>query len=408
MPPERVLTRPFLLCSLANLLQALSFNLFLHLPGFLHELGASEVRIGVIGSITAVAAIAVRRPLGPWMDRRGRRPAILLGGLLNTTVCALYLTVHSLGPWIYTVRVLHGLAEALLFTGLFTLAADWVPTGRRTEGLALFGVSGMLPISLGGLLGDVILQRAGYGELFLAASGAALTSLLLSLPLVDRPRDRTHEEPSRGFAAAAAQRDLLPLWFAGTIFAIALAAVFTFIKRFVMETGIGSVGLFFTTYAGAAVVVRVFLGRLPDRVGAKRVLLPALGTLALGFALLAFAQSPRDVAWAGLLCGVGHGYTFPILFSLVVTRSRESERGAAMSIFTALFDVGVLVGGPSLGWMIEAAGFPAMFAAASGLLVAGGLLFALWDRRASAGARSGVDSRDFREEAAMVGPERQP
>jgi MFS family permease len=98
------------------------------------------------------------------------------------TVCALYLTVHQLGPWLYAVRIVHGIAEAMLFAALFTHAADLIPPARRTEGMALFGVSGLLPISLGGLLGDLILQRAGYAQLF-ETSTAFAAALVLALPL---------------------------------------------------------------------------------------------------------------------------------------------------------------------------------------------------------------------------------
>ena len=44
------------------------------------------------------------------------------------------------------------------------------------------------------------------------------------------------------------------------------------------------------------------------------------------------------------------------------------------------FDVGVLLGGPTLGFVIDHAGYSAMFATAGGLLVLGALCFALWDR----------------------------
>ena len=51
-----------------------------------------------------------------------------------------------------------------------------------------------------------------------------------------------------------------------------------------------------------------------------------------------------------------------------------------MALYTGLFDLGVLLGGPSLGYVIDHAGYPPMFATAGGLLVAGALCFALWDR----------------------------
>ena len=147
---ERLWTRAFILCFVANLLQGVAFNLFLHYPGFLHEIGARDAQIGFITSLTAIAAIGMRPPIGRAMDRRGRRIVILWGGAINCIAILGYVAVDSIGPLLYAVRILHGIAEAMLFSAFFTYAADHVPAANRTQGLALFGVSGMLPISLGG------------------------------------------------------------------------------------------------------------------------------------------------------------------------------------------------------------------------------------------------------------------
>jgi len=383
----RLWTQPFVLCFVANFLQGLAFNLFLHFPGFLHELGADDVEIGWIASLTAVAAILLRAPVGRVMNRQGRRPVILAGGVLNCLAVGLYLGIHSVGPLLYGVRILHGMAEAMLFSSLFTYAADHVPARNRTQGLALFGVSGMLPMSLAGVLGDWLLPRFGYAALFECAFGLSILSLLSSLPLSEGFRPRTHTPGAEGLGAALSQADLAPLWMLGAVFSVVLTAFFIFIKRFVDETGIGSVGLFFTAYTVAALTLRIFFGWLPDRVGAKRVLLPSLASLALGFAWMAGARNGHDLAVAGVLCGVGHGYAFPILFGLVVTRTPEANRGMAMAVFTALFDLGVLVGGPAFGWVIEARGFAAMFGVAGLLITIGTLVFFTWDARTGVRAR---------------------
>jgi len=294
----------------------------------------------------------------------------------------LYLTVTSIGPWIYLIRVLHGVAQAMLFTALFTYAADCVPERRRTEGLMMFGVSGMMPIALSGILGDWILAHWGFDEVFLAALALGAVALVLSLPLVEMARFAVgpDEEGTRGFRAVLRQRDLIPLWTIATVFALALAAMFIFVKPFVERVGIGSVGGFFSAYAGVALLFRVFLGWIPDRVGAKRVLFPALAIQALGFLLLAYATDDRQVFLAGAFCGAGHGYIFPLLFGMVVSRARDADRGSAMAIYTALFDLGVLLGGPLLGGVIDVFGYTRMYQTAAGLIVVGSLAFAVADR----------------------------
>jgi len=379
--PDKLLSRPFVLASLATFTHGMAFALFIHFPGFLEDLGATEIVIGLIVGFAAVASIIVRPLVGRLMDQRGRRPLILFGNSLNVVALLLYLTVEQIDGWVYAIRIVHGLSEAILFTVLFTFAADWVPENKRTQGLALFGVSGMLPIALAGVLGDVVLNRWDFDVFFLVATGFALSSLLLSIPLRDAPH-LAEQPPARGFVESITGVHLLPLWWITFVFSFVLTAYFTFLKTFVNETGVGSVGLFFAFYAGTAIALRLTLGWVPDRIGPKRALMPAMLFLAAGLVVLSGATTDSAVAVAGVLCGTGHGYTFPILYALTVTRARVAERGAAMAVYTGLFDVGTLVGGPILGVTIRWFSYDAMFLTAAGFVVVGLGLFALWDRDA--------------------------
>ncbi len=379
---ERLFTRPFLLVSVANFTSGMAYALFLHFSGFLADLGASDTQIGLIYGATAVASIAMRPLLGTVMDRYGRRPVIMVGNVLNVVFVLLYLTVSTLGPWVYVVRVGHGVAEAMLFSALFTYGTDVIPKSRRTEGIALFGVSGLLPIGIAGIVGDFVLSIAGFRELFLTAAGFAVITLFLSLPLAERRPTLKPGESPRGFWSIVTQRNLLPIWWMIGSFSTALTGYFVFIRRYVDDTGFGSVGLFFSTYVAVAILERVFLGWLPDRVGRMRVLYPSLGILVIGFLVLAGAGSWVGVAIAGAFCGAGHGFIFPILTALLVDRAPETDRGSAMSFFTALFDVGTLIGGPALGAIIDTAGWGPMYVATGVALGAASVIFSRWDRRA--------------------------
>jgi MFS family permease len=126
--------------------------------------------------------------------------------------------------------------------------------------------------------------------------------------------------------------------------------------------------------------LRLGFGWLPDRVGPKSVLFPSLAALAAGFLALAGAEDTRDVVVAGVLCGIGHGFVFPILFALVVSRASDADRGSASAIFTALFDVGVVLGGPLFGSLSRGLDFGWTFATAAGIIVVGTGVFGLWDR----------------------------
>lgn len=383
MSKQSLFTRAFVLAALAALTLNLATFLFVHLPGFLQQLGAGEAEIGRIMAAQALGAILAWPLVGRMMDARGRRVVMLGGCALFIVVIGLYLSIDALGPFVYAVRLLDGIAATTWYAALFTHGADLVPAQRRTEGLAIFGASGLIPIGLSAQFGDVILAYASYRELFLGALGFAVLGLLLCLPL--RDVRLVHGEPglpSRGgLFAAAAQRNLLPIWFAAFAFFVALFALFSFMKTFVSTAGVGSVGSFFTAYAVIAVALRLFMGWLPDRIGTRRMLGIAMLCYALGFAVLAAAQTPAHVLVAGLLCGAGHGYTYPVLFSLVVERAGTRERGSAMAFYIAVDWLGLLIAGPVIGYAIELAGYGIAFIGLALLLAAGIGLFYGFDRK---------------------------
>jgi MFS family permease len=384
--PPRLLTRPFVLVCTVNMLQGLSFFMFVHLPRMLSDLGANEVVIGLIVAATAIASLLARPRIGTAMDRRGRRPAIIAGSLLTSIAVPLYFTVHSVGPWLVGVRVLHGIASALTFVAITTYGADHVPEERRTQGLALFGATNLLPMALGGWLGDVILAAGGFNGLFLAALCFAATGLAISftLPEERRPAVPRAERRRGGFRRAITQSDLRAVWFICFWQSVVFTGYFTFMRTFVDDTGVGSVGVFYAAFASIAVVLRAFLGWVPDRLGRNRVLYASMGAIAAGYLILATAASTLAVAFAGVLCGAGLGYSFPILFAIVVERAPDEERGSAMAAFTVCGDSGALVGSPVLGWVVYHFGYSTMFSSAAVVMVLATVVYGVWETRRQA------------------------
>ena len=176
------------------------------------------------------------------------------------------------------------------------------------------------------------------------------------------------------------QPDLIPFWWVTLVFAFALSAYFTFLRTFIDETGIGSVGSFFAAYATTAITLRLVAGWLPDRIGAKRVLYPAMALFATGFLLLASAHSGIAIVIAGVFCG-----RVTATGSRSCLRLRSGGRaappaGAAAAIFTGLFDLGALTGAPILGTLVSRLGYPSMFRLSALWVGVGMLSFAWWDR----------------------------
>jgi len=376
---EPIWTLPFILAFAGHFVFALGFWTFVHLPGFLEELGGKEAEIGTIMGTIAISAILIRPWIGKAMDSRGRRPVVIFGAIINFIATSAYLSVDSLGPWVYVIRIIHGLGEAALFSVMFTIAADAVPASRRTEGIAIFGVSGLLPLSMGGLLGDWILSNWDYHMLFTVSAVISLVAMFVCLGIPETRPDVTNRGTANsGILSVFLNRSLRPLWVLTLGFTFGITSYFTFLKTYIADGEIGSVGSFFLAYSIASVGLRVFFSWIPERLGLKRTLIPSLLCLIAGILVLGNATSGTQIAIAGALCGLGHGYIFPILSALVVTRTEVAFRGVAMTLFTALFDVGALIGAPLLGWVIESNGYSTMFSLAAVMVLSlSGLYFVL-------------------------------
>ena len=387
---SRLWTRNYILIGAVTALQTTSWALYLHLPGYLKDLRATEVEIGVLIALSALVAILVRPAIGRSMDRRGRRPVLLVGAGLNTVAALLYLTASTLGPWLVMLRLFHGLAEGFLFAVVFTYAADVVPDDRQSEGLAIFAIAGLAPFAFGGVLGDLLLASFSFRELFVAAAALSLAAFVLSIWLPEpRPAHLAKQSREAPWLAAVLSRNLLPLWGLSFIYAFSLAGVSTFLKTFVGAVGFGSVGAYFSAMAVSASAIRLASPMAPALFRARWVLVAALVAYAGSFLVLGFATNSAHIVMSGVLAGLAEGFTFPVTFALVVGRASLATRGTAIAVFISVYDLGILVGSPILGLVISRFGYATMYTTVAVIIATAAAVFPIWDRWA---ARTGSPS----------------
>jgi predicted MFS family arabinose efflux permease len=368
----------------AALLQEVSFILLVHFPGYLDGLGVTESLIGALYAGAAVLGLMARPLLGRVLDLTHRRTVLLVTGLFNAAVILALATTSVWGPLLWVLFLSQRVLQIALFTTMLTYAADSLPIEHRTQGLALFGLSGLLPIALGGVAGDLVINAFGFDALFALSATASVISWLLVwrlpvLPVLGR-------RPRRGFWASLAQRNLLPLWWVTLFFSIGLETLFTFTRTYVDERQIGSTGLFFGVYGVTAAAMRVLGGRHYDRIPQRLFVVSALVSYGSSLAILAFAGSMPLLIAAAVFAGMAHGAVFPIITSQVVLRARTSERGSAMAIFTSIFDIALLIAAPTVGLLIDGFSYRVAFACVAVALGLGAAVYSVWDRRIVADA----------------------
>jgi len=369
---EPLFTRRFWLACGMHFSGGMALSLYLLFPLFIRSLGGSELSIGLYAGVTGAAAVAARVPLGILLDNHGRRRVLALAGVLHVAAWVGFLAVAALGAHLLLLVVAYGVASGSLFASYFTYASDIVPVSRRSEGIAMFGVWGMLPNGLGPWLGEILIGREGFPIYFAIAAGFALVSLGISQLLPETaPLTAVEHRDASSPARNVPWRALFFFLSTTFMFGAAVNSIFTFLAPFAHARGRGNVGSFFLSYALSAVAVRVLTGRLPDRLGLRRVLIPSLFLYAAGTLLLPHVEHSLALVLVGMMCGTGHGYAFPILNVLTVQQVTAAQRGRAVTWFTAMFDLGNTLANPLLGALAVWAGYSVMFTASGlGILLA--------------------------------------
>ena len=372
-PP--LLTRNFGLLVTAHFIQAMGWSSMLLFPLYLAHVGASRSEIGAVMGSAAVGGLLLRPLIGWGLDAWGRKPMLFVGTTVaGIAMCGVAL-IDGIDATAYAVRFVFGLGVAALFTGYFTFCTDLVPAARRTEGIALFGISGLLPLLVNPAAEHLGVQASDLAWFLPVIGGVMLLSLVPLIPITEPKRGSAQSRPGPAqVLRALRRRELWPVWIATCIFAAIVMLTGTFATVAAQARGIDRPATYWLTYAGGSVVVRLIGARLPDRLGTRNMVGPSLAICTAGALALAGVQDLMDLQLAGLLGGIGHGYAFPVLTSQVAERTPESVRGSALAMFTALWDVAFLSVPPLFGALADARGDGYMFTAA-GLLATVALAF---------------------------------
>jgi len=243
----------------------------------------------------------------------------------------------------------------------------------------LFGVFALTTNAIAPAAGEVLVARAGFDALFLAAAGCALAGAALSLlapTATSRPRELI---PTSLLGLLSRRPVLVPVALSGLL-ATGFGAAITFVTALGVERALPGVALFFVGHVAASLAMRILLGWLPDRVGHRRAVIPAALVLASGLAVLSTASGPETLLLAGLLFGSGHAVTYPSLQALVIGRVDDASRGRVLGVYSGAFAVGMMASSFVYGVIAEHAGYTPMYLVAALTVTVGVLVFAVVDR----------------------------
>jgi len=370
---ERLVTRRFALATVGNLVFFVAVTSFFSLPVHLQTLGASRAEIGRIMGSFGFAALFAIPATGALSDRFGRRRFMVAGALMWALLALGYLTVKSVGPAFYLLRLGQGLAFSLTFVATNAVIVDLAPPGALARAIALFGATTLASHALGPSLGEWVATRWGFDRMFELSAIVAVVAALAHARAPDLDASRaTSSGDGVGMTRLALRRGATGALVAALGSAVTFGAAINFMPVFVRSRGFSSHAPFFIAYVVAAILVRLVAGGISDRMGHRRV--GAIASIGFGAAAAGFAFLGHNVALLialSFLFGVSHGVSYPAMNALFVEGAPATARGRAMALFNLSFNVGITLSAFVAGEVAERVDYRAMWLVAAAASVFG-------------------------------------
>jgi len=362
-----VFSLAFILTLASNVLYWLGLqSLFPALPLYIASLGGTPTDNGLATFAAAGAAVVARLFIGALADRLGRKPVMLLGASLAVIAPVLYGASHALLP-LLAARALSGVGIAAFTTGFQALLADLVPPERRGEAFGWGGNSGALALLLGPITGAWIVSRWGFLPGFGLAAASGVLCVLAALPIREPPRAAKRavgSPPLQGVRETLSRRNVRMSVVATCPLGLAFGTMVTFWPLVAQQNHLNTTGAFYSVYALGMLAVQILAGRLSDRVGRARVMLPGMVLAGIAFAAIPAARSDAASLLVAFACGAGLGIARTAIDALALDGVPATLRGTAVAVEFTTNDLWIGLGSALMGSLAGLAGYNAAYAVA--------------------------------------------
>lgn len=387
--PTKIWNFTFISVFVANMLlylgQQMSNSI---LPMYADSLNAPATSVGIVASAYAITALLFKLVSAPAIDTYNRK--YLLAGAIGLMGVAFFgFSVSTSVPALIFFRLLQGTGQAFTATTCLALATDALPHKKLATGIGYFSIAQAATQAIGPAIGLKLKDAVGFNSTFVFGTGVMILAAVfaLNLKLTYERNGKFQMSLDRIIAKEAVVPAVLLFFLSVSFFSIT-----SFIAIFGKKSVGSNIGFFFTVNAAALLVTRPLIGRLADKFGHVKVMIPSMVLFALSLVVISLSSSLWMFLLAALLNAFGYGACQPAIQSLCMKRVGKDRRGAASSTSYIGTDLGSLMGPVLAGAIVEPLGFASMWRLMTiPIAIALVLVFAYRKELGSGGARPAAE-----------------
>jgi MFS family permease len=347
---------------------ALGFGMVIPvLPDFAQSFGVGLAAIGLIQLVFGLTRFSFGLAAGLAVDRFGER-ATCVTGILIVAASSYAAGLSQSFLQLVLSRGFGGVGSALFIAGLMNRIIRIIEPAAMGRATGAFRSSFLVGVGLGPLIGGLAGDHLSLAAPFHIYATGLLVAAAIAWRVMSGESRRAPAERRRPVEALRAAGPL----FGDPRYLVALVATFAgwwaisgpaqvvgvVFARQVLELSHSQVGIALTLLSVGELAVLQTAGRAADRVGRKRVLIPAMAVMAVAVALVGQVE-PLPLAFFALmpLIGAGIAASSTAAGGLLADTVPRGGSGAAVSVNQMAGDLGYLLAPTAVGWVAEHSSF---------------------------------------------------
>jgi len=338
---------------------------------YLRTFDLSYSRIGLIGGISLVPFV-LKIFIGLLSDKVNlagwgyRKPYILIGLVLQAVAifCIQFVNPVSQFALFLTLMVLTALGMSTYDTCADGLSIDTTPEEDRglVQGIMVGGraLSSIVFAAIFGLLSF----NGNWPMVFTLIAVVAVLVIFIALPVKEAEKRSTEAAYQKGAFKAFKDWGFILFMVLGILYPLALYSANGMVGPFLNEAlgiPLDGVGVYLSVFGVGTVLGALVGGPLMKRIGRRNSILAALILTSAVTAAMALVPS-AGLAWVvEFAFGVAFGYYETVYFAMGMDFCDPRIAAFMFSIIMAVGNIGIGLGAPLAGSLVDNMGFKAMF-----------------------------------------------
>jgi len=333
------------------------------MPLYLTSIGVTPEIVGLMLSVAMVGMVIGESSWGWVADKMGTELPMRVGTFISGLAVFCFVLTQNMAL-IFTIFFLWGLVRSALFGPGRGYISTNAPVLRKSTFMAIIAVMMSASRSIGALPGGFLADSLGFHSVFFVSSSISLLAGIVVLAGLRQAQPLKVQATTAGLPPLSDPPNSIQRVSYRPFATQCIVTIFQFLGRGtlisflpllateVVGVSASAVGVLFTSYGIAAMLMSIPMGMLADRIGKKTLMILGLIISGAAMAGMAFSQSYAWLMVFVLTSGMGMATFSPAALGMISDSVPPKRQSTAMGIYGAFGENIGIIAGASLGGFI--------------------------------------------------------